>query len=189
MTKAELRAAVAAKVANLSPTYCQEADSNICSQVIRSELYRNARTIFCYVGTSREINTMPLLRAAVRDGKALALPYCQSLGVMEARRVQNLSDLVTGKYNILAPKLECPVVEPEAFDLVIVPCCTANAKGQRLGYGGGFYDRYLTKVKCPTMLLCRRHILAEDIPMEPHDLTMDYLVTERGIVDCRQVRL
>ena len=188
MTKAELRAAVAAKVANLSPTYCQEADKAICDLVLRSESYRNAETIFCYVGTSREINTMPLLHAALRDGKTLALPYCRALGVMEARQIRNLSDLVTGKYNILAPKLECPTVEPEAIDLAIVPCCTANERGQRLGYGGGFYDRYLPRMRCPKVALCRRHLVTEDIPMDDHDVTVDYLVTERGVADCKQIR-
>lgn len=188
MTKAELRAVIAEKIKNLSPTYCREADRAICAQVIQSPLYESAHTIFCYVGTSREIDTMPLLHAALRDRKVLALPYCRSLGVMEARRISGLSDLVTGRYNILAPKLQCPVVEPEELDLAIVPCCTANGRGQRLGYGGGFYDRYLTKVKCPTVLLCRRHIICEDIPVEAHDLTMDYLVTERGMEDCRQIR-
>ncbi len=188
MTKAELRAAIADRVKNLSPVYCREADAAICAHVLRSPLYESARTIFCYVGTSREIDTMPLLHAALRDGKALALPYCQSLGVMEARRINDLSDLVTGRYNILAPKLQCPLVEPEDLDLAIVPCCTANSRGQRLGYGGGFYDRYLTRVKCPTVVLCRRHIVCEDIPVEDYDQIMDYLVTERGIADCRQIR-
>ena len=67
----------------------------------------------------------------------------------------------------------------------IVPCCTGNARGERLGYGGGYYDRYLAKAKCPTMLLCRHQLERDDIPMEPHDVTLDYFVTERGVVDCK----
>ena len=93
-------------------------------------------------------------------------------------------DLVSGKYGILAPKLHCPLVEPQDFDLAIVPCCTGNAKGQRLGYGGGYYDRYLPLVQCPTMLLCRSRLVTEDIPTEPHDQVMTYLVTEKGVTLC-----
>ena len=186
MTKQALRAEMTARVKNLSPTYCREADAAICRWVIQSAQYREAETIFCYVGTAREIDTMALLRSALRDGKVLAVPLClPEKGLMEARRIEGLGDLVSGRYGILAPKLSCPAAAPEDVDLVIVPCCTGNARGQRLGYGGGYYDRYLARTRCPAMLLCRHQLEREDIPMEPHDVRMDYFVTERGIVDCK----
>jgi len=185
MTKQTIRAEMAARVKNLSPVYCREADEAICRWVIGSAQYQGAKTVFCYIGTEREINTMPLLRAALRDGKTLAVPLCMpEKGVMEARRIESLGDLVSGRYGILAPRLNCPVVDPESLDLVIVPCCTGNAGGQRLGYGGGYYDRYLPRTKCPAMLLCRHQLEREDLPVEEHDVTVDYLVTERGITSC-----
>lgn len=182
--KSELRREIAQKVKNLSPVYCREADEAICSHVLHSELYRRARTVFCYVGTDREIDTMAIVHAALRDDKILALPLCVEKGIMEAREVRSLGELVTGKYGILAPMLQCPTVEPERIDLAIVPCCTGNAKGQRLGYGGGYYDRYLPKTSCPAMLLCRERLVEADIPVDGHDVTMDYFVTERGLVPC-----
>ena len=172
MTKSELRGTIATAVKNLSPTYCQEADAAICRLVTNSPAYQKARTIFCYVGSDREIDTTALLRSAFQDGKILAVPLCTTPGIMEARQVQGFSDLVSGKYGILAPKLHCPLVEPQDFDLAIVPCCTGNAKGQRLGYGGGYYDRYLPRMSCPTMLLCRSRLVTEDIPVEDHDVLM-----------------
>ena len=186
MTKQELRKLIAGRVKNLSPVYCREADAAICRGVLQSELYRRAQVLLCYVGSVREIDTSALLHAALRDGKTLALPLCVDRGVMEARQIAGLGDLVSGKYGILAPKLTCPVVEPEALELVVVPCAAGNQRGERLGYGGGYYDRYLPRTNCPTMLLCRRHLLTEEIPLEPHDRRMDYLVTERGIVSCRE---
>lgn len=185
MTKSELRAMVAGAVKNLSPTYCREADAAICRLVTNSPAYQKARTIFCYVGSDREIDTTAILRAAFQDGKILAVPLCTAPGVMEARQVQGFSDLVSGKYGILAPKLHCPLVEPRDFDLAIVPCCTGNAGGQRLGYGGGYYDRYLPRITCPTMLLCRSRLVTEDIPVEDHDVLMTYLVTEKGLTLCQ----
>lgn len=189
MTKSELRAAIAAKVKNLSPVYCRDADKAICRQVLQSQLYEKADTIFCYIGTDREINTMTLLRAALIEGKRVAIPFCTGKGIMEARQIRNLSDLVSGEYGILAPKLTCPLVAPEEIELAIIPCCTGNEKGQRLGYGGGYYDRYLPGTHCPRMLLCRRHLVTDDIPMEPYDVPMDYLVTEQGVMDCGQLHL
>ena len=128
---------------------------------------------------------MRLIHIMMRDGKNIAVPLCVQKGVMEARRIVGMGGLVTGRYGILEPRLECPLVLPEELDLVIVPCCTGNAKGQRLGYGGGYYDRFLPQTRCPTMLLCRHQLEREDIPVEPHDVQMDYFVTERGIVDCK----
>ena len=186
MTKETMRAEVATRVKNLSATYCREADAAICRCVTQSEPYRKAKTVFCYVGRKQEIDTMALLRAVLRDGKALAVPLCLAeKGRMEARRIAGLGDLVSGRYGILAPKLSCPVIAPEEIDLAIVPCCTGNATGQRLGYGGGYYDRYLLKTKCPTMLLCRHQLERSDIPVEPHDVRLDYFVTERGVVICK----
>ncbi len=186
MTKQALRAEIIARTKNLSPTYCREADEAICRWVVQSAVYEKAKTIFCYVGTEREIDTMRLIHIMMRDGKNVAVPLCTAKGVMEARRIEGMGDLVSGRYGILAPRLLCPVVPPEELDLVIVPCCTGNAKGERLGYGGGYYDRFLPQTKCPTMLLCRHQLEREDIPLESHDVAMDYFVTERGVVDCKE---
>ncbi len=186
MTKQELRAAVAAEVKALDSDYCAHADCAICAAVRNSELYQNAKTIFCYVGTDREIDTRALLAAALADGKRLALPLCVGKGIMEAREIRSLDDLVSGKFGIPAPGEACPLVMPEDFDLVIVPCSTGNCKGQRLGYGGGFYDRYLAKTNCPRMLLCREKLVKGDIPVEEHDLLMDYITTETGVTPCGQ---
>lgn len=185
MTKKELRAVIAAEVAALDSVYCEKADAAICAAVTESELYRNAHTMFCYIGTDREIDTKALLLRALRDGKRLALPLCVGKGIMEAREIRSLDDLVAGKFGIPAPGEHCPVIEAEEFDLVIVPCSSGNQKGQRLGYGGGFYDRYLGKTRCPKVLLCRKALSKEEIPTEEHDLVMDYFVSEDGMVCCK----
>lgn len=185
MTKSELRAVIADEVKALPRDYCGTADAAICTAVAESTLYRTAQTIFCYIGTDREIDTKALLLRALADGKRLALPLCTGKGIMEARQIHSLEDLVSGKFGIPAPGSHCPIVSPEAFDLVIVPCSTGNEKGQRLGYGGGFYDRYLGKTHCPKVLLCRRQLVKPEIPVEEHDLVMDYLVTEDGLHRCQ----
>ena len=185
MEKKELRAKIAETVKALSAEYCRGADESICRHVIASPLYQAAKTVFCYVGTDREIDTTLLLKTALQDGKTVVLPLCTGKGIMEGRAISSLDDLVEGKFGILAPGLHCPVVAPEALDLAIVPCSSGNAKGQRLGYGGGFYDRYLPKTNCPTILLCRSKLVTEEIPLEPHDTPMNYLTTEDGLVVCK----
>ena len=141
--------------------------------------------MFCYIGTDREVDTMPILHAALREGRTVAVPLCTAPGVMEARQITGVGDLVSGKYGILAPRASCPVLEPEEIGVAVVPCCTGNGRGERLGYGGGYYDRYLPRTRCPALLLCRSRLVHEDIPTEAHDARMDYLVTELGVQACQ----
>ena len=105
---------------------------------------------------------------------------------MEARQIAGLGDLVSGRFGILAPKLQCPLVAPEDIDLVVVPCATGDAQGRRLGYGGGYYDRYLPRTRCPALVLCRGQLVREGLPVEAHDVPMDYLATEKGLTACQR---
>ena len=114
MTKSELRALIAQQVAALPPDYCREADGAICRHVLDWEVYRQAKAVFCYVGTDREIDTRPILRDALDRGKVLAVPLCVAKGVMEARQIRSLENLVPGKYGILEPGPDCPLAAPEA---------------------------------------------------------------------------
>ncbi len=71
-----------------------------------------------------------------------------------------------------------PEALPEEIDLAIVPCVAADRRGFRLGHGGGYYDRYLGKLHCPRICLCRGRALLECVPAEEFDLRMDMILTE-----------
>ena len=185
MTKKELRTHVAETVKGLSWLYREKADRAIRFHIYGWSLYKAAGTVFCYAGTDREIDTRELLNSALIAGKRVVLPVCTGPGIMETRAIQTMGDLVPGKYGILAPGPGCPLVEPEEIDLAFIPCASGNARGERLGYGGGFYDRYLPRLRCPTALLCRKRLAEEEIPMESHDVRMDYFISEDGIVPCQ----
>ena len=184
MTKKELRAHVAEKVKGLSWLYREKADRAIRFHIYGWSLYRAAGTVFCYAGTDREIDTQELLNSALVEGKRLVLPVCTGPGEMEAREIKSMDDLIPGKYGILSPGPGCPAVPPEDIDLAFIPCASGNSRGERLGYGGGFYDRYLPRLRCPTALLCRGRLAEERIPMEAHDVRMKYFISEDGIVRC-----
>ena len=184
--KRELRERRIRDALSLPIEYRTAADARICRFVLDSGLFSTAQTILCYAGTNREIDTMPLLQGTLSAGKRLCLPLCTGSGVMEARCITSLSQLSVGRYGILAPEPSGVRVLPEELDLVIVPCCTGNGKGQRLGYGGGYYDRYLPQTHCPTLRLCRSRLLTDPIPMDAHDVLMDYLVTEYGMTACER---
>ena len=80
------------------------------------------------------------------------------------------------------PAADAPLMDPADFSLVLVPCCTAARDGRRLGFGGGFYDRYLLKTNAVRAVLCRERVMCDDIPINSHDLTMDIVISERGVI-------
>lgn len=179
--KQELRKLVRLQVSGLSYEYCIQADRVICQTVTGLDEYHKARTVFIFVGTEAEINTRPIITHALEHGKQVAVPKCISKGVMEACLIDSLDDLEEGSYGIQEPGNDAARVQPEEIDLAVVPCCTCSHMGKRLGYGGGYYDRYLGRVAGMKAVICREKIMRDDIPVEEHDQAADMVVSEAGI--------
>lgn len=179
--KKELRKRCIEKMNALPQDYCREADAKIFSAVLALPEYQSAKTIFCFVGMKAEIQTAALIEEMLRAGKRVAVPRCAGKGMMHAHRIQSLEELSPGTMGILEPRETAELVPPEALDLILLPCVSASRAGERLGYGGGFYDRYLPKTKAFRALLIREQMLSDDIPREAHDQPVDAVVTESGI--------
>jgi len=188
MTKREekkrLRRLLLEQIRALPPAYCRRADEAIYRHVVSLPAYQTARTICAYVGMDCEINTKPLIERMLADGKRVGVPLCVGKGVMEMREIGGLDGLQAGTWGILEPAPEAPLLRPEEIDLGLIPCVSGNEAGQRLGYGGGFYDAYLAKAPFLRVLLCRKAMMTAPIPMEPHDAAMDVVVSEDGAVYC-----
>ena len=95
--------------------------------------------------------------------------------------IHSYADLEPGAYGILEPKANCPRVNAQDIDFAVIPCVTFDRSGNRLGQGGGYYDRFLPQLRCPTFLVCRERLVVKHVPCEPHDRRCDYLVTENGV--------
>ncbi len=176
--KKKLRKTVKEKIAALTPEYCESADIQICGKVLALEAYQNADVVFCYVGTKNEINTTPILKDVLNRGKQLGVPKCISRGVMEVYEIDSLEQLVPGFYGIMEPAADCRKISPEEIDFVCVPCLTCSKDGTRLGYGGGYYDRFLSKISCNKVVLCRSSLMEEGIPVDEYDVRIDVVVTD-----------
>ena len=130
--------------------------------------YREAETVFCFVGTSREINTLPILQDLLTSGRTLCVPLCVGEGRMELRKISSLSELAPGAYGIPEPPPDSPRVAPDAVDFAVLPCLSCDHAGRRLGQGGGYYDRFLSVYRGGAVLLCREKLIRDEIPVEPH---------------------
>lgn len=178
-----LRRRIKEKITGLDPDYCRQADQRIRQLILNWECFQKAETVFCFVGTDREIHTKPLIQAALDQGKRVAVPKCISKGIMEARQIRSLGELYSGSYGIEEPGEAAGIIGPEEISLALVPCLTCSEDGRRLGYGGGFYDRFLRSVPGPWAVLCRGRLMEAEIPWEAHDLLMDAVIREEGILE------
>ena len=167
----------------LSPTYRERADRSIAAHLLAMPEYQEAQTVFCFVSTPREINTLPILEDILRSGKQLCVPLCVAKGVMETRLVTDLSQLRPGAYGLMEPPADAPLVSVDDIDFAVLPCTTCNHLGQRLGKGGGYYDRFLSHYRGGTVLLCREKLIREEIPLEPHDYPIPWVLTEKGLYE------
>ena len=186
MTKAEekqrLRRVIRELERQLSPRYKAESSRAIAAHLLAMPEYQTAGTVFCFVGTKREVDTRPILEDALAAGKRLCVPLCTEPGIMELRQVTSLDQLVPGTYGILEPLADAPKVDVDEVDFAILPCVTCNHLGQRLGQGGGYYDRFLPGTRALRVGICPDFALLDAVPLRAHDGRMDGIVTpERTI--------
>jgi 5-formyltetrahydrofolate cyclo-ligase len=157
--------------------------ARIQTAVLEDPAWLSARVIFCYAAVGTEADTGTLLRAALRQGKILALPRCLAEGQMEAVRVETVDILETlrpGRFGI--PEPTGMKISPETIDLMIVPGLLFDRAGRRIGYGGGYYDRFAAGCPAFRMGLCFPEQLRADLPPpEPWDAAMDALALPEGV--------
>lgn len=184
--KKRLREWAKARRGMLSPEEKRQGNAAACRRVWGLAAYQKAKTVFCYVATSGEIDVTELFRQAWKDGKRVAVPKCGKNGQMDAREITSLSSLSAGRYGILEPEEDAPVVPPEEIGLAVIPCLACDRRGYRLGYGGGYYDRYLPKITGVSAVLCWESLLLDEVPKESFDCRVDWVITERKTAGTRK---
>ncbi len=156
--------------------------AGITAQCLSLPAYRDAKTVFCFVGTEKEVDTSAILQQALDDGKSLCVPLCEGPGKMSARKIRSLEELRTvGAFGILEPTKDAPVVEKQQIDFAIVPCSGANRRHDRVGKGGHYYDNYLQDTEMVKAVLCPKALVVRDLPVKPYDVPVDFVITEMQI--------
>lgn len=173
------------KQAELSDVYMNDASTKIGRALRNLPEYRKARSIMMYVSVGKEVMTNKMLLFALQEGKQVSLPLCTDTEnyIMEARLWNEEHKLVKGEYGIPTPAEDAPTIDAEDIDLVVLPCVACDRECNRLGHGAGYYDRFIEKLRpdCDKIALCYEKIIADEIPMEAHDVKMDAVITEENI--------
>ena len=167
--------------------YRTEENEAVTAHFLQSDLYHNARTVMCYVSMRTEVNTHSLIKAMIRDGKTVCVPKVTDRnGQMRAVLIRSWDDLAcVGSFGILEPSEKAEVIEPNEIDLVVVPAIAFTQTGRRLGMGGGYYDRFLSKTQAVRIGFAFSCQIKQSLPTDVWDVKMDYLVSRDGITDCR----
>ncbi len=179
-----LRADILAERRALDPTVKAQMDTKIASAFTSLVSYRYAETLLLYYPRPDEIDVRPILAAALRSGKRVALPRTRESGRMEFRFIDGENRLIPGKFQIPEPDGDCPLFDPEAADkgvLMVVPGLAFDRSGYRLGYGKGYYDRYLENRRITTAGLIYSAFLTQNLPRGRYDLPVHFIVTEKGV--------
>lgn len=172
MTKTELRAMIRARKRAMTADEIESRSCRLAELFLASDAYRQAKTIYGYLPYNQEVRTVPMLERALRDGKRVAVPKCYG-DEMRFIYLDDLSKVEKGYAGIPEPIADDPVAD-DPTALVLMPGLAFDKEGHRIGYGGGFYDKFLAQEPDhPTLALCYDFQILPELHTEAFDIPVD----------------
>ena len=189
--KTALRAAQVARRDGLTPQARVASASAISARLRSLPAWQRARGVLSYMAFGSELDLGELHCELLQQGRLLVAPRVPAQGrALELRQVADLTqDLAASRWGIPEPQPErCPLVDPAQIDLVLVPGVAFDRRGNRLGYGAGFYDRLFLRLLPSALRVACVHdaLLVDRVPAEPHDVPVDLLITESMALVCQR---
>jgi 5-formyltetrahydrofolate cyclo-ligase len=187
--KKELRKVVLALRKNMNQKAIDDKSRKVYEQIIQLDEYKAAKTVMLYLNFRNEVKTDLILQDAVAKGKKIVVPLAllEQKVMLPVEIVQYPEDLEVGAYGILEPKPDkALVVTPEEIDLVLVPGVAFDYQGYRLGYGAGYYDKFLPLVREDTHIIALAFELQLNQTVYPdhYDIPMEKIATEDRVIEC-----
>ncbi|MEQ9310401.1 MAG: 5-formyltetrahydrofolate cyclo-ligase [Balneolaceae bacterium] len=181
--KALLRKKLITKRKSFSKKEWERKSNSIKDHTLNSKEFKKAKVVHCFISINEksEVDTHSLIKAMISYGKKIIVPVMQEDGSLLHSELINLSDLELKKWGVLEPKNIKPV-NPGILDLILVPLLGADINGNRLGYGKGYYDRFLNEIEAPSFGLIFEDFILEEIPNEPFDRKLNGLISEKGLI-------
>jgi 5-formyltetrahydrofolate cyclo-ligase len=187
MLKGVIRQQMLQKRGALSKSVVVQKSQQIQDRLMILPHVMQAKTILFYVSYGNEVATHAVIKAFLEKKKTVVVPYTD---VKHHRlilsRLSSWDVLTRGAYSILEPKKECiDEVSPKTLDVVIVPGVVFDTRGHRIGHGKGYYDGLLKNVKAAVKIgLTYDFQMVDEVPVEPHDIPVDFIVTETKVIEC-----
>ena len=175
MEKNERRRFIRDKKRSMTPTEIEKKSRRLAELFFASAAYRDAETIYGYLPYNQEVRTVPMLEQALRDGKKVAVPKCCG-DTMRFICLTDLTQVEKGYAGIPEPIADGPIARDKTA-LVLMPGLAFDPTGRRIGYGGGFYDRFLAEEpEHPTLALCYDFQMLPELQTEEFDIPVDTIL-------------
>lgn len=190
MEKAVLRKSVIGQMNELAKSEHASKSSAILEKLLEDPDFQQAESIGVTISRWPEVDTMPLIETCWRLGKKVAAPKCFAKGrTMDFRLFDSFEQLEVVYMDLKEPiEASTQPIGADSIDLLIVPGVVFTESGYRIGFGGGYYDRYLSGYSGNTRSLAFELQLAAGLPVESHDIPVDGIITESRTIDAKAVR-
>ena len=190
MDKKLLRSQIRKALQTIDPEQFQLSSLHIKEKFFREPSIIEGNTIAITISNKQEIDTKEIIENLWKLKKKVVVPKCNPVDrTMNFYEIENFHQLENVYMDLQEPKPESTrLVHPESIDCIIVPGIVFDNKGYRIGYGGGYYDRYLTKVNGKSIALAFNTQITENVPAESYDIPVDVIITETKRIDCTENR-
>lgn len=184
-TKGEIRKYISDKRDLTDISQRKIYDNKIFETLINSNFYKKTKVIFTFVSFKSEVDTHRIIDHAIRDGKTVCVPKIKSkIKGIDVFKIKGKKDLEKRYFGVMEPKDNCTPVNPKDIDLILMPGLAFDKRGGRIGYGGGFYDRFLKKLKkkVSKIALAYHFQILDEVPVNSLDVRVDGIITNKGII-------
>lgn len=186
-SKNELRQKYRALRDSFGEEFIEKASQTVCKSLAKREEFINADTVLLYYPIKNEISPMPLFEICLKMGKKVAFPVCQNDTLsLVFKAVSSIDELSRSAFGLFEPNEGCETVELTQNTLCVVPALAFARDGHRLGYGKGFYDRFLANFHGTSVGLSYSALLLCEILHEKHDIPLDMIITESEVLRIAQ---
>lgn len=184
MNKKQLRHEARKMLKLIPASVKKEMEQQMTGWLFNSSWWKESRVIGITVSTAYEWDTKKIIQQGWREGKVIAVPKCQpTVGGLDFRKLQHFSELECVYQDLWEPSVQKTTeIKKDEIELMLVPGLLFDKKGYRIGYGGGYYDRYLIGFAKETLAIASEKQIIESIPVDRYDLPVKHIVTEKGIL-------
>lgn len=189
LIKKTIRKQILESRANLGKNSHNLYSDRIINKLCESSFYKESKIIMTFISFGHEVNTHNFVKNSLNNNKRITVPITfPESNEIKPSEILDFDELEVGFYNILTPKEEFHrFIDPNEVDLIIVPGLAFDRKGYRVGYGGGYYDRFLSKYPKATKIgLAFDLQMIDQVPRDEFDIAVDYIITENEIIDCHK---
>lgn len=181
--KTELRQKYRALRDSFGEEFINKSSRIACQNLANCKEFIVADTVLLYYPIKNELSSLPMLELCLKMGKAVGFPVCQKeSSSLIFKRVTSLDSLAVGSFELLEPDESCEILIPTKDTICIVPALAFSKSGHRLGYGKGFYDRFLANFTGTSVGFSYSEFVCDELPHDEHDIPLNMIVTEREVL-------